>query len=157
MTDEQQTQDLDEGEIAADYLEGLLDIADVDGDIEIEETGTRTTLKVGESCDESLAMLAAPEVVAALQDLTRLAVQSQTGEFSRVVLDVAGSQDARTVELRALVDDAVSRIEDGSHRVALPSMSSYERKLVHDLVAEAGYHSESEGEGRDRHAVVVPK
>lgn len=157
MTDEQQTQDLDEGEIAADYLEGLLDIADVDGDIEIEETGTRTTLKVGEAGDESLAMLAAPEVVAALQDLTRLAVQSQTGEFSRVVLDVAGSQDARTVELRALVDDAISRIEGGSDSVALPSMSSYERKLVHDLVADAGYHSESEGEGRDRHAVVLPK
>lgn len=157
MTDEQQTHDLDEGEIAADYLEGLLDIADIDGDIEIEETGSRTTMKIGEAGDASLSSLSAPEVVSALQDLTRLAVQSQTGEFSRVVLDVAGSQDARTVELRALVDDAVSRIEGGSDRVSLPSMSSYERKLVHDLVAEAGYGSESEGEGRDRHAVVVPR
>ena len=84
-------------------------------------------------------------------------MQSQTGEFSRVVLDVAGSQDARTVELRSLVDDAISRIEGGQDSVALPSMSSYERKLVHDLVAEAGYRSESEGEGRDRHAVVLPE
>lgn len=157
MTDEQQTQDLDEGEIAADYVEGLLDIVDVDGDIEIEESGTRTTLKVGEAGDASLAMLSSPDVVAALQDLTRLAVQSRTGEFSRVVLDVAGSQDARTVELRTLVDDAVARIEGGAERVSLPSMSSYERKLVHDLVAEAGLHSESEGEGRDRHAVVLPR
>ena len=157
MSDEQRAQDLDEGEIAADYLEGLLDIVDVDGDIEIEETGARTTLKVGESGDPSLAMLSAQEVVSALQDLTRLAVQSHTGEFSRVVLDVAGSQDARTVELRALVDDAVARLVGGSDRVALPSMSSYERKLVHDLVAEAGYRSESEGEGRDRHAVVLPE
>ena len=156
MTDEQQPQDLDEGEIAADYLEGLLDIVDVDGDIEIEETGTRTTLKVGESGDPALAALASPEVVAALQDLTRLAVQSQTGEFSRVVLDVAGSQDARTNELRALVAQAIATIEAGAERAPLPAMSSYERKLVHDLVAEAGYHSESEGEGRDRHAVVVP-
>lgn len=159
MTDEQTQAEgtVDEGEIAADYLEGLLDIADVDGDIEIEEMGSRTTLKVGESGDASLAALSAPEVVAALQDLTRLAVQSQTGEFSRVVLDVAGSQDARTVELRAIVDRAVARIEGGEDRAALPPMSSYERKLVHDLVAEAGYHSESEGEGRDRHAVVVPR
>jgi spoIIIJ-associated protein len=149
--------ELDEGEIAADYLEALLDIADLDGDIEIEETGTRTTLKVGEAGDETLTALSQPEVVAALQDLTRLAVQSQTGEFSRVVLDVAGSQDARTVELRALVDRAVAAIAAGEERHALPAMSSYERKLVHDLVAEAGLHSESEGEGRDRHAVVVAR
>ncbi|QCR20552.1 Jag family protein [Agrococcus sp. SGAir0287] len=156
MSDEQQTQDLDEGEIAADYVEGLLDIVDLDGDIEIEESGSRTTLKIGEAGDDSLAALSAPEVVSALQDLTRLAVQSQTGEFSRVVLDVAGSQDARTNELRDLVAQAIARIEGGADRAPLPAMSSYERKLVHDLVAEAGYHSESEGEGRDRHAVVVP-
>jgi spoIIIJ-associated protein len=157
VTDQQETQEPDEGEIAADYLEALLDIVDVDGDIEIEEVGTRTTLKVGEQGDPSLAALSAPEVVSALQDLTRLAVQSQTGEFSRVVLDVAGSQDARTGELRALVERAVAAIEAGEARAALPAMSSYERKLVHDIVAEAGYHSESEGEGRDRHAVVVPR
>ncbi|GAA1423521.1 protein jag [Agrococcus citreus] len=145
----------DEGEVAADYVEGLLDIADLDGDIEIEQTETRTTIVVGEAGDD-LAGLAKPEVVAALQELTRLAVQQQTGEFSRLVLDVAGSRDARAEQLQGIVDDAVAAIEGGEQRVALEPMSSYERKLVHDLVREAGLSSDSEGEGSGRHIVVLP-
>lgn len=145
----------DEGEIAADYVEGLLDIADLDGDIEIEQTETRTTIVVGEAGDD-LAGLAKPEVVAALQELTRLAVQQQTGEFSRLVLDVAGSRDARAEELQGIVDAAAAAIEAGESRVALEPMSSYERKLVHDLVREAGLSSDSEGEGSGRHIVVLP-
>lgn len=145
----------DEGEVAADYVEGLLDIADLDGDIEIEQTETRTTIVVGEAGDD-LAGLAKPDVVAALQELTRLAVQQQTGEFSRLVLDVAGSRDARAEQLQGIVDDAVAAIEGGEQRVALEPMSSYERKLVHDLVREAGLSSDSEGEGSGRHIVVLP-
>lgn len=145
----------DEGEIAADYVEGLLDIADLDGDIEIEQTETRTTIVVGEAGDD-LAGLAKPEVVAALQELTRLAVQQQTGEFSRLVLDVAGSRDARAEELQGIVDAAAAAIEAGESKVALEPMSSYERKLVHDLVREAGLSSDSEGEGSGRHIVVLP-
>ena len=146
---------VDEGEIAADYIEGLLDIADLDGDIEIEQSETRTTIVVGESGDD-FGQLSRPEVVAALQELTRLAVQQQTGEFSRLVLDVAGSRDARAEELQSLVDSAVAAIEGGQPRVALEPMSSYERKLVHDLVREAGLTSDSEGEGPGRHIVVLP-
>ncbi|MGC5076446.1 protein jag [Agrococcus sp. DT81.2] len=161
MTDQESTVEVegqdqqDEGEIAADYIEALLDIADLDGDIEIEQTETRTTIVVGEAGDD-LAGLAKPEVVAALQELTRLAVQQQTGEFSRLVLDVAGSRDARAEELQSLVDGAVAAIENGQQRVALEPMSSYERKLVHDLVREAGLSSDSEGEGAGRHIVVLP-
>ncbi|MEV7527110.1 protein jag [Agrococcus sediminis] len=146
---------VDEGEIAADYIEGLLDIADLDGDIEIEQSETRTTIVVGESGDD-FGQLSRPEVVAALQELTRLAVQQQTGEFSRLVLDVAGSRDARAEQLQRVVDAAAAKIADGGERVALEPMSSYERKLVHDLVREHGLTSESEGEGADRHIVVLP-
>lgn len=146
---------VDEGEIAADYIEGLLDIADLDGDIEIEQSETRTTIVVGESGDD-FGQLSRPEVVAALQELTRLAVQQQTGEFSRLVLDVAGSRDARAEELQRVVDAAAAKIAEGAARVALEPMSSYERKLVHDLVREHGLTSESEGEGADRHIVVLP-
>ncbi|WP_405218737.1 protein jag [Agrococcus sp. Ld7] len=145
----------DEGEIAADYIEGLLDIADLDGDIEIEQTDTRTTIVVGESGDD-LAGLAKSEVVSALQELTRLAVQQQTGEFSRLVLDVAGSRDARAEQLQTLVDRAAASIDEGADRVALEPMSSYERKLVHDLIRERGLASESEGEAQGRHIVVLP-
>ena len=145
---------LDEGEIAADYIEGLLDIADLDGDIEIE-TDARTTIVVGEVGDD-LGDLSKPDVVSALQELTRLAVQQQTGDFSRLVLDVAGSRDARAEELQAMVDRAAASIGAGAERVPLEPMSSYERKLVHDLVRERQLASESEGESQDRHIVVLP-
>jgi len=147
--------ELDEGDVAADYIEGLLDIADVDGDIEIEQTDARTTIVVGEAGDD-LGGLAKPDVVTALQELTRLAVQQQTGEFSRLVLDVAGSRDARAEELQAIVDRAAASIAGGAERVPLEPMSSYERKLVHDLVRERALTSESDGEGTGRHIVIPP-
>jgi spoIIIJ-associated protein len=144
----------DEGELAADYLETLLDIADLDGDIEIEVRQERTYVTVGSPDTNDLEALSTPDVVAALQDLTRLAVQAKTGEFARLVLDVGGSREARTQELQNLVDVAVERIEAGAQSAALPPMTSYERKLVHDMVSERGFVSASEGEGRDRHTVV---
>lgn len=145
----------DEGDIAADYIEGLLDIADLDGDLEIEEQGERITISVSDpSGGAGLRSLSTPDVVAALQDLTRIAVQTRTGGYSRLILDIGGSRDARVGELARIVDAAVARLEAGAASAALPPMSSYERKLVHDLVAERGYRSESEGEGRDRHTVI---
>jgi spoIIIJ-associated protein len=144
----------DEADIAADYIEELLDICDLDGDIEIEERGGRVYLTVTDD-DSALRVLAKPDTVTALQELTRIAVQAETGEFSRLILDIGGSRDARATELQRLVDTAIERIEAGSTTAALPPMSSYERKLVHDLVAEKGFHSESEGEGRDRHTVIT--
>lgn len=144
----------DEGDIAADYLEELLDIADLDGDIEIEERGGRVYLSVDADERDALRLLSKPDTVSALQELTRLAVHAKTGEFSRLILDIAGSRDARATELARIVDRAVERIEGGAVSAALPPMSSYERKLVHDIVAERGFVSESEGEGADRHTVI---
>jgi spoIIIJ-associated protein len=154
--DDQDAQDdgRDEADIAADYIEELLDICDLDGDIEIEERAGRVYLSVTDE-GNALRVLAKPDTVSALQELTRIAVQAETGEFSRLILDVGGSRDARASELQRLVDTAVERIEAGSPTAALPPMSSYERKLVHDLVAEKGFRSESEGEGRDRHTVIT--
>ena len=144
----------DEGELAADYLETLLDIADLDGDIEIEVRRERTYVTVGSPETDDLDVLSTPDVVSALQDLTRLAVQQKTGEFARLVLDIGGSREARTKELQKLVDVAIDKIEAGAQSAALPPMTSYERKLVHDMVSERGFTSASEGEGRDRHTVV---
>jgi spoIIIJ-associated protein len=145
-----------EGDIAADYIEELLDIADLDGDIDIDTRGGRAYLSVsaGEGTT-NLRILSKPDTVNALQELTRIAVQTKTGSFSRLILDVGGSRDARASELATLVDKAIARIEEGSESASLPPMSSYERKLVHDVVAERGFVSESEGEGRDRHTVIT--
>lgn len=154
--DESESAARDEGDIAADYLEELLDISDIDGDLEIEERDGRMYVSVTADGSKSLEKLASPDVVEALQQVTRLAVQAETGDFSRLILDIGGSRDVRKQELSGLVDRAIERLESGSSSAALPPMSSYERKLVHDVAAERGYTSESEGEGRDRHTVIRP-
>ena len=148
---------IDEGDAAADYIEELLDIADIDGDIDIDARGGRAYLSVSATGDSNLRLLSKPDTVAAVQELTRLAVQNKTGRFSRLILDIGGSRDARATELAALVDHAITRLEGGAATASLPPMSSYERKVVHDIVAERGYTSESEGEGRDRHTVIRAK
>lgn len=144
-----------EGDIAADYIEELLDITDLDGDIEIEARGGRAYLSVTSNDETSLRLLSKPDTVNALQELTRIAVQTKTGSFSRLILDIGGSREARAQELAVLVDKAVERIDAGASSAALPAMSSYERKIVHDIVGDRGFLSQSEGEGRDRHTVIT--
>lgn len=142
-----------EGDVAADFLEGLLDIADIGGDLALDVRNGRAYVSV-EADDDSLSLISDPDVVQALQELTRLAVQNQTGRFSRLILDVGGSRDLRRRELEQLVDRAVVRLEEGASQASLPAMSSYERKLVHDMVADRGFVSESYGDGADRHTVI---
>ena len=110
----------DEGEIAADYIEELLDIADLDGDIEIDTRGGRSYLSVTSSEHANLRVLARPETVGALQELTRIAVQTKTGEYSRLILDIGGSREARAGELAILVEKAIERLEGGAGSAALP-------------------------------------
>lgn len=148
---------LDEGEVAADYLEELLDIADLDGDIDIEIRGGRTYISiVTEDDDTSLDSLVGEngETLDALQELTRLAVLTATGERSRLILDIAGYRADRAEQLKKLAEDAIANARDTGEKVHLEPMSAYERKLVHDVIAEAGLHSESEGESTRRHIVV---
>ena len=142
-----------EGDVAADFIEGLLDIADIDGDLNLDDRQGRAYVSV-ESEDESLSVLSEPDTVQALQEITRLAVQSTTGSFSRLILDIGGSRDARRRQLEKLVDAAVVKLDEGASQASLPSMSSYERKLVHDIVADRELVSESYGEGVDRHTVI---
>ncbi|MFD5214135.1 protein jag [Microbacterium sp. NPDC058345] len=142
-----------EGDVAADFLEELLDIVDIDGDLTLDVRQGRAYVSV-EAEGNGLALLSSPDTVQALQELTRLAVQSKTGSFSRMILDVGGSRDTRRRQLEALVDAAVAKLDDGATQASLPSMSSYERKLVHDIVSERGLTSESYGDGADRHTVI---
>lgn len=143
------------GDYAADFIEELLDICDLEGDIEIDQVQGRATITVSAEDPQALRLLSAGETVTALQDLTRLAVQTKTGEPARLILDVGGSRDQRSRELRQLVESAVLTLDSGQERVSLPAMSSYERKLVHDLAAEHALASHSEGEGSARHTVIT--
>lgn len=150
---------VDEGEVAADYLEELLDLADLDGDIDIEVRNGRTYLSVltEDESSEDLNILvgANGEVLDSLQELVRLAVLATTEHRSRLVLDIAGHRGQRADKLREMAMAAVEKARSTGEGVHLDPLSAYERKIVHDVVGEAGLHSESEGEGAKRHIVVT--
>ena len=143
-----------EGEIAADFIEEFLDLADLDGDLEIEFKQERVYLTVDSEGESNLGKVSDPETVNAIQEITRLAVQSKTGEMSRLILDIAGSRDAKAKQLKDLVEKTLAKLEETDKEQHLKPMSPYDRKLVPDMVAEAGMVSESEGQGRDRHIVI---
>src|SRR3954452_9713999 len=147
----------EEGDVAADYLEELLDIADIDRDIDIEVRNGRTYISIvaeEESAGLEPLVGADGEVLEALQELTRLAVLSATENRSRLVLDINGYRSERAGDLQKIAEDAIASVKETGNAVALAPMSAYERKIVHDAVADLGFVSESEGEGADRHIVV---
>lgn len=144
-----------EGEIAADYVEGLLDVADLDGDIDMDVEGDRALVSVvGATLDELVGPRG--EVLEALQELTRLAVHRQTGARTRIMLDVGGYRQRRRAELTEAGSDAAEEVKRTGVAKKLGAMNPFERKVVHDAVAAAGLRSESEGEEPDRRVVVLP-
>jgi spoIIIJ-associated protein len=144
-----------EGEIAADYIEGLLDVADLDGDIDMDVEGDRAVVSVvGATLDELVGRRG--EVLEALQELTRLAVHQRTGNRTRMMLDVGGYRQRRRAELAAAGEDAAEEVRRTGEPKRLWAMNPFERKIVHDAVAAAGLRSESEGEEPERRVVVLP-
>ena len=150
----------EEGEVAADYLEELLDIADVDGDIDIDVENGRAVVSIlaDPVATRSLRRLVGQEgeVLEALQELTRLAVQARTGERSRLMLDIAGHRATRRGQLEAVAERAVEEVRRTGAPRPLDPMTPFERKVVHDAVAASGLRSESEGEEPNRRVVVLP-
>ncbi|MFD5387868.1 protein jag [Streptomyces sp. NPDC127074] len=148
-----------EGEIAADYLEGLLDIADLDGDIDMDVEADRAAVSIiSDSSSRDLQKLVGRdgEVLEALQELTRLAVHRETGDRSRLMLDIAGYRARKRAELTELGTKAAEEAKGTAQPVKLKAMTPFERKVVHDAVAAAGLRSESEGEEPQRCVVVLP-
>ncbi|WP_433178916.1 protein jag [Actinoallomurus sp. CA-150999] len=142
-----------EGEIAADYIEGLLDIADLDGDIDMDVEGERAMVSVvGATLDELVGRKG--EVLEALQELTRLAVHRKTSERSRLMLDVGGFRERRRSELSKLGSEIGEDVKRTGEPKALSPMTPFERKVVHDAIAAMGLRSESEGEEPNRYVVV---
>lgn len=144
-----------EGDVAADYIEELLDIADLDGDIDMDVEGERAMVSlVGGDVGHLVGDEGA--VVDALQELTRLAVLRETGERSRLMLDVAGWRLAKRAALTEAGTAAAEKAKDSGEPVKLDPMTPFERKIVHDAVAAAGLTSESEGQEPHRYVVVQP-
>lgn len=148
----------EEGEIAADYLEELLDIADLDGDIELDVHNDRAAVEIVADDPSAIKHLVGEngEVLDALQDLSRLAVQTKTGQRSRLMLDIAGHRAVRKAELVKIAEDAIAEVAERGGPVALDPMNAFERKVVHDAIAAAGLKSDSEGQDPARRVVVRP-
>ena len=144
-----------EGDIAADYLEELLDIADLDGDLDMDVEGDRSSVSIV-GADLSMLVGSNGEVLEALQELTRLAVYRETGERSRLMLDISGHRAKKREELVELAGRLIAQVRETGERVSLEPMTSFERKVVHDAVTASGLVSESEGVEPRRHVVILP-
>ena len=144
-----------EGDIAADYLEELLDIADLDGDLDMDVDGDRAAVSIV-GADLSQLIGRDGEVLEALQELTRLAVYRETGERSRLMLDIGGHRAAQRESLVKQAEETVAAVKASGEPVSLDPMSPFERKVVHDAVAAGGCSSESEGVEPRRYVVVLP-
>ena len=157
---EEQTSRVDlleqEGDIAADYLEELLDIADLDGDLDMDVEGDRAAVSIV-GADLSQLVGRDGEVLEALQELTRLAVYRETGERSRLMLDIGGYRADKRSSLEKLAAATVDKVKESGESVPLEPMTPFERKVVHDAVAAAGLTSESEGQEPRRYVVVQPE
>ena len=146
----------EEADIAADYLEGLLDIADYEGDIEMGVRNNRPTVKIVADDDTDIKHLIGRngEVVDALQQLTRLAVQQKTGERSHLIVDVDGFLKRKRQHLRDVALDAIDAVKESGEPMDLKPMNSFERKVVHDVVRDEGLKSRSHGEEPHRYVTV---
>jgi spoIIIJ-associated protein len=145
-----------EGDVAADYLESLLDILDLDGDLDMDVEGERAVVAI---VGKGLGSLIGDkgETLEALQELTRLAVQREMGVRSRLMLDIGGFRAKRRAELAELGTEVSNRVAASGEPERLAAMTPFERKVVHDAVAAvSGVHSESEGEEPQRRVVVLP-
>jgi spoIIIJ-associated protein len=144
-----------EGDVAADYLEELLDIADLDGDLDMDVEGDRAAVSIV-GADLTHLVGDRGEVLDALQELTRLAVYRETGERSRLMLDISGHRAELRRQLEELAGSTAAQVKESGEKVALRPMTPFERKVVHDAVAAAGLISESEGVEPRRYVVVLP-
>jgi spoIIIJ-associated protein len=148
-----------EGEVAADFLEQLLDIADMDGDIDVDVDGDRAAVAIVDSEEGRVSRRLVGsdgKVLEALQELTRLAVQASTGERSRLMLDVSGYRAERRAAVVTIAQSAIAIVKSTQEKVAMDAMTAFERKVVHDQVLAAGLVSESEGVEPQRHVVILP-
>jgi spoIIIJ-associated protein len=146
----------EEGDIAADFLEELLDIADLDGDIDIDVDGDRASVEI-RGADQLARMNGLKgELLDALQELARLAVQTRTGSRSRLMLDIGGFRAEHKSSLEVLAEEAVAQAKEEGAPVPLRPMNPFERKVVHDVAKREGLRSESDGDGKDRHVVIYP-
>ena len=148
----------EQGNIVADYIEGILDIANLEGDIEIEINDKRATVSVIADnlvTKQALRKLAQKEVVASLQNLSRSVIFNKTGDRSNLIIDIAGYRQQQNQSIKKLTEKMIEKASNTKEPVHLRSMNSFERRIAHQIVSEQGLFSHSEGEGKDRHLIIT--
>ncbi|MFA5786044.1 MAG: RNA-binding cell elongation regulator Jag/EloR [Actinomycetota bacterium] len=143
-----------EADLAEDFVIGLLDALDIDGEVDVDVRGDTVNIDiVGPSMGLLIGRRGA--TLEALQDLVRMAVQRQTGRRTRLVVDAEGYRVRRQSMLVEQAHKAASRVKASGAPERLDPMSAYERKIVHDALAStSGVVTVSEGEEPYRRVVI---
>ena len=158
-TSEEAAEDVDEqAEIAADFVEGLLEAIGVVGEVDVNEADGVTYVEIWADDDpDALGLLIGKRgnTLESIQELVRIVVHKGTGERCSVLVDVEDYRKRRRAQVLHRARDAAHRVKKSGRQEALEPMSAYERKLVHDAVAEmGGLQTASEGEEPERRVVI---
>jgi spoIIIJ-associated protein len=142
-------------EDALDFIEGLLEAMDVDGEATAEIRDRRVYVSV-EGQEAAILIGHHGQTLDAIQELLRSAVQRQVRARVWVTLDVQGYRERRKEALRERAREMAARALDEGE-MELEPMNAFERKIVHDAVGEiTGVTSFSEGEEPYRRVVIAP-
>jgi len=155
---EEPSEDLldDQADAAEDFINGLLDVLDMDGEAEADITDETIEVRVT-GPEMGLLIGRHGSTLEALQELTRAAVQHQTAARARLVLDIEGYRDRQRDMIERRARSAAARVRKTRESIALDSMTSFERKVVHSALSEFdGVRTASEGEEPERRVVIYP-
>jgi len=155
----------DLAEKASDFLLGVLERMGISADIDIKDDQDRTVLEI-QTADTELVIGRRGVVIDALQHLVNKAVFKERGERDRdkdkergkpLIVDAGGFRDKQVERLRSLAQKMATQALETKQIVALQPMTPHDRRIVHMAISEIpGLTTRSEGEGEDRHILVVP-
>lgn len=148
----------DVAERAVDFLMGVLDRMGISADIDVNESEEKIILEI-QTSDPEVVIGRKGQVVDALQHLvSKVVYRERSGEKGKpIIVDAGGYRDKHVQRLEALAARMGEKALSTQAIVELSPMSAHDRRIVHMAIANiAGLSSRSEGEGDDRHILVVP-
>lgn len=148
----------DVAERAVDFLMGVLDRMGIAADIDVNESEEKIILEI-QTSDPEVVIGRKGQVVDALQHLvSKVVYRERSGEKGKpIIVDAGGYRDKHVQRLEALAQRMGEKALSTGAIVELSPMSAHDRRIVHMAIATIpGLASRSEGEGDDRHILVVP-
>jgi spoIIIJ-associated protein len=152
------TDTADVAERATDFLQGVLERMGITADIDVNEGDDKIVLEI-QTSDPEVVIGRKGQVVDALQHLvSKVVYRERAGEKGKpIVVDAGGYREKHVQRLEALAQRMGEKALATQAIVPLSPMSAHDRRIVHMAIANIpGLSSRSEGEGDDRHILVVP-